>query len=85
MADHDFARAAAQLGVNSPALAPLATKDYPTPAQRPRNSVLSNAKLLSRFGVRLSPWQSALDAVFQALVSDNVAPPGPTQTQSTQK
>ncbi len=80
-----FARAAAQLGVNSPALAPLATKDYPTPAQRPRNSVLSNAKLLSRFGVRLSPWQSALDAVFQALVSDNVAPPGPTQTPSTQK
>jgi dTDP-4-dehydrorhamnose reductase len=62
-----FSRAAGLPGVNSPQLTPIATRDYPTPARRPRNSVLSNAKLHARFGVRLAPWQAALDAVFQAL------------------
>jgi dTDP-4-dehydrorhamnose reductase len=46
---------------------PLATKDYPTPARRPRNSVLSNQKLYDRFGVRLLSWQVALDQVMTAL------------------
>jgi dTDP-4-dehydrorhamnose reductase len=48
---------------------PQATKDYPTPAKRPRNSVLSNEKLYDRFGVRLASWQTALDDVFEALSS----------------
>ena len=47
-----FARAAELLAVKPPALTPIATKDYPTPAARPRNSVLSNAKLHARFADR---------------------------------
>lgn len=62
-----FAKAAAEMGVRQPALTPLATSDYPTPAKRPRNSVLSNQKLEDRFGLRLARWQDALDAVFAAL------------------
>jgi dTDP-4-dehydrorhamnose reductase len=62
-----FARATERLGVKAPELAPIATKDYPTPAARPRNSVLSNAKLHARFGVQLAPWQSALDEVIATL------------------
>ena len=62
-----FARAAELLAVKPPALTPIATKDYPTPAARPRNSVLSNAKLCDRFGVELSPWESALDETLQVL------------------
>jgi len=61
-----FTRAAV-LGVKAPALTPIATKDYPTPAARPRNSVLSNAKLLARFGVELPPWESALDETLEAV------------------
>ena len=34
--------------------------EYPTPAKRPKNSVLANAKLQARFGVMLSPWEDAL-------------------------
>jgi dTDP-4-dehydrorhamnose reductase len=64
-----FDRAATQLQVKPPELTPLATKDYPTPAKRPRNSVLSNQKLYNRFGVRLASWQTALDDVFRALGS----------------
>jgi dTDP-4-dehydrorhamnose reductase len=62
-----FARASARLGVKAPELVPIGTKDYPTPAARPRNSVLSNAKLHARFGLQLPPWQSALDEVIACL------------------
>ncbi len=62
-----FDGAAKQLGIKPPELTPQASKDYPTPARRPRNSVLSNQKLFERFGVRLASWQTALDNVFQAL------------------
>ncbi len=62
-----FARASERLGVKAPGLTPIATKDYPTPATRPRNSVLSNAKLHARFGLELPAWQSALDEVIACL------------------
>jgi dTDP-4-dehydrorhamnose reductase len=62
-----FARASGQLGVKAPELIPIETKDYPTPARRPRNSVLSNARLHARFGVQLPSWQSALDEVIASL------------------
>jgi dTDP-4-dehydrorhamnose reductase len=62
-----FDRASKQLGAKAPALTPIPTKDYPTPAARPRNSVLSNAKLARRFGVQLDPWEIALDETIEAL------------------
>jgi dTDP-4-dehydrorhamnose reductase len=62
-----FARAAGLLGGKVPELIPIATSEYPTPARRPRNSVLSNARLQARFGVRLAPWETALDEVLGAL------------------
>jgi dTDP-4-dehydrorhamnose reductase len=69
-----FAGAATQLQAKAPELTPLATKDYPTPARRPRNSVLSNEKLYERFGVRLKDWQAALDDVLQVLSSAGSGP-----------
>jgi dTDP-4-dehydrorhamnose reductase len=62
-----FAGAESLLGVKPPELTPLTTKDYPTPAKRPRNSVLSNQKLYERFGVRLADWQAALNDVLEIL------------------
>jgi len=64
-----FAGAESQLQVKPPELTPLATKDYPTPARRPHNSVLSNEKLYDRFSVRLADWRTALDDVLQVLSS----------------
>ncbi|HEY1766729.1 MAG TPA: dTDP-4-dehydrorhamnose reductase [Terracidiphilus sp.] len=61
-----FARAAL-LDVKAPELVPIATAGYPTPAARPRNSVLSNAKLQERFAVQLPAWETALDEVVQIL------------------
>jgi dTDP-4-dehydrorhamnose reductase len=62
-----FDRSAALLGVKPPKLVPIGTKDYPTPALRPQNSVLSNAKLKSRFGFQLQSWEEALEEVLQVL------------------
>jgi dTDP-4-dehydrorhamnose reductase len=50
-----------------PELVPITTADYPTPAQRPRNSVLSNAKLENVFGVSLGAWREGLDEAIAAL------------------
>lgn len=50
-----------------PALVPIDTSAYPTPAKRPKNSVLSNAKLENVFGVRLGDWRQALEEVMDAL------------------
>ena len=43
-----------------PKLVPIRTVDYPTPARRPKNSVLSNAKLENVFGIRLGDWREGL-------------------------
>jgi dTDP-4-dehydrorhamnose reductase len=66
-----FERAATRMGAKMPELTPIPTESYPTPAKRPQNSVLSNAKLASRFGVSLCNWETALDAVFDRLGTDS--------------
>jgi dTDP-4-dehydrorhamnose reductase len=45
-----------------PALIPIPTRDYPTPARRPANSLLDNSKIFETFGIRLPDWESALAA-----------------------
>ena len=50
-----------------PRLQPITTAEYPTPAKRPKNSVLSNAKLENVFGVRLGDWREGLEEALAAL------------------
>ena len=47
-----------------PRVTPISTAEYPTPAVRPKNSVLSNEKFAATFGFRLQPWQAELDEVL---------------------
>ena len=47
-------------GEKIPALKAITTAEYPTPAQRPVNSVLSNEKLQQTFGIRMPSWEEAL-------------------------
>jgi dTDP-4-dehydrorhamnose reductase len=64
---YEFAKAIfARAGGPTPSLVPIGTADYPTPATRPANSVLSNDKFASKFGFRLPKWQEQLDAVMAA-------------------
>jgi len=68
-----FSRAKTALGVRVPALSPIPTSEYPTPAQRPMNSLLSNQKITARFGVRLAPWEVALDRVLAEMKGETSA------------
>jgi dTDP-4-dehydrorhamnose reductase len=45
----------------------IPTSEYPTPARRPENSVLSNAKLKAAFGVELPSWEIALGESLRTL------------------
>ncbi len=50
-----------------PVLVPIATSEYPTPARRPQNSVLSNDRFAKTFGFRLAEWQQPLREVMTAM------------------
>lgn len=47
---------------------PITSDQYKTPARRPRNSVLSNQKLFSTFGLRLPDWQVLLRLALQGAI-----------------
>ncbi|MDX1573279.1 MAG: dTDP-4-dehydrorhamnose reductase [Methylophaga sp.] len=59
-----FQRAGAH-GMKVPELTPIHSKDYPTPAARPANSLLNGQKLYQNFGLRLPDWQQSLSLVMQ--------------------
>jgi dTDP-4-dehydrorhamnose reductase len=50
-----------------PRLTPIATADYPTPARRPANSVMSNEKLRRAFGVEIADWRAGLEETISAI------------------
>ncbi len=68
---YDFAREIflqrRSAGYTVPALEPIRTNQYPTPAQRPANSRLSTDKLKRDFGVEARDWTVALQQVLASL------------------
>jgi dTDP-4-dehydrorhamnose reductase len=46
---------------------PISSAEYPLPARRPHNSVLSNEKLHRAFGLKLPDWRAALKPVMEEL------------------
>ena len=66
---HGFAREIARLErPESPArIVAIASSEYPAQARRPRNSRLSNEKLLRRFGVALPRWEICLETCHATL------------------
>ena len=51
-------------------LIPITTAEYPTPAARPANSVLSCEKIERTFGVERRPWEKSLATMLERLYSD---------------
>lgn len=47
-------------------IVPIATRDYPTPARRPANSLLSNERLERIFGVKLPDWRIQLKSALRS-------------------
>nr|WP_254212653.1 dTDP-4-dehydrorhamnose reductase [Burkholderia multivorans] len=59
---HGFAEAIFRLAdlPKKPAVMPIPASAYPTPAKRPANSQMSNAKLAKHFGLHAPRWEAAL-------------------------
>jgi dTDP-4-dehydrorhamnose reductase len=52
----------------APRVLAITSADYPTPARRPQNSVLSSAKLQRVFGVKLPGWRDGLGRALTGLL-----------------
>ena len=64
----EFARAAgAPVKVAADSIAAVPSSEFPTPAERPKNSRLDTAKLRSSFGLTLPPWQTGVDRMLAEL------------------
>jgi dTDP-4-dehydrorhamnose reductase len=63
---------AGQLGRRVP-VAPIATAEYPTPARRPSNSVMSCAKIAAAFGISRPDWRASLPGIVAALLGEGAA------------
>jgi dTDP-4-dehydrorhamnose reductase len=50
-------------------LQPISTSEYPTPAQRPKNSRLDSTKLLETFGLAIPAWDRDLRLCVDGLLS----------------
>jgi dTDP-4-dehydrorhamnose reductase len=60
---------AEQYGRKKVRVRPIATADYPTPARRPANSRLDNAKLARVYGVALPDWRLSTRACVARLLT----------------
>jgi dTDP-4-dehydrorhamnose reductase len=58
-------------GLRKPALNPIASADYPTPARRPANSRLNCAKLARVHGIELPSWRDSLGICLERLVREH--------------
>lgn len=62
-------RLAAESARPTPALVPITTAEYPTPARRPHYSVLDNGKIADAFGIRLRDWREATAECVRRLLA----------------
>ncbi|WP_425228658.1 dTDP-4-dehydrorhamnose reductase [Sphingomonas sp.] len=51
----------------------IATSDYPTPARRPSNSMLSHDAIRAAYGIEPRPWQAALGDILDELIGPATA------------
>jgi dTDP-4-dehydrorhamnose reductase len=69
----DLARTAGiSAGYAEDLLEPCTSADYPTPARRPKNSILGSERR-SSIGIELPPWQVSLDRVVTDLIAAGLA------------
>jgi dTDP-4-dehydrorhamnose reductase len=73
---YGFARAIveeslAPRGFETPQIIPISSVEYPTPARRPKNSVLANARIVDAFGLSMSDWRTNLRRCVQEMPSES--------------
>lgn len=63
----DFAEKIAELSEAKIKLNAIETSQYPTPAKRPKNSVLDLDKISKTYAIQLKPWEESLEGCIQIL------------------
>ncbi len=63
----DFAKKIAELSEAKIKLNAIETSQYPTPAKRPKNSVLDLDKISKTYAIQLKPWEESLEDCIQIL------------------
>ena len=63
----DFAEKIAELSEAKIKLNAIETSQYPTPAKRPKNSVLDLDKISKTYAIQLKPWEESLEDCIQIL------------------
>lgn len=61
-------RQSALRGGPAASVEPIATSEYPTPARRPANSLLSHDAIRTAYGIEPRPWQQALSDLLDELI-----------------
>ncbi|MGW8192449.1 dTDP-4-dehydrorhamnose reductase [Sphingomonas hankookensis] len=62
-----FAQSGARGGATAQVV-PIPSSDYPTPAKRPSNSLLSHSAIHAAYGIEPRPWQAALSDILDELI-----------------
>ncbi|WP_428407771.1 dTDP-4-dehydrorhamnose reductase [Hyphococcus sp.] len=69
----DFATKIFEIAEAPVKVSPIRTEDYPTPARRPRNTMLDCAKIERDFGIGQPDWREGLRRVIAALKQEGQA------------
>ncbi|MFT4072487.1 MAG: dTDP-4-dehydrorhamnose reductase [Dysgonamonadaceae bacterium] len=65
---YDFTVAIHELkGITTCRVNPITTEEYPTPAARPKYSILDKTKIKEIFGIRIPEWKASLQQVVDEL------------------
>ena len=62
---YDFAKKIFEINKIKIDLQPIPTASYPTPAQRPKYSVLDKSKIKNTFGVEIMSWEESLNKTIK--------------------
>jgi len=64
---YEFAKEIFDLADIHCAVKPIATKQYPTPAKRPKNTLMNKAKITETFSVDIPNWKKSLNTCITTL------------------
>jgi dTDP-4-dehydrorhamnose reductase len=64
---HEFAKEIFKLAEIDCKVSPIPTQQYPTPAKRPRNTLMNKDKIVKVFNIKISNWKTSLNTCMKIL------------------
>ena len=64
---YDFTKEIFKLAKIDCKVSPITTEQYPTPAKRPRNTLMSKDKIIEEFSLEILDWKKSLETCITIL------------------